>query len=345
MNEINIAVIKNKYKNDNSHILKTSINNKYSLDVWNKIQVKLDKLNKYKYNIDYIDVEQFDVNYSNIIKLLINDYNYDVIVDELWITRERLKHGIPTLPIGQDSIGYLQKKKWVILKKLYETFILILPIILLLLSFGVIVGIFLHYTEPHRAEKFKYPLRRSILTGIAAFFGEPGYLSENSTLHIKGILMVILSFIIIFFISAYVQYVVVSKVFVGQKDTKFKYNTFKNNKIGIPKNSIIFEKINSIDNMNVIIDSEINLINKLKNNKIDKILITNTDKFRYDIYNLDYVEDNTYRPNLHFYVNKKRVDLLNEINIIIAEMYQNKSLYNLCKNYYKNFKAYCDNLV
>ena len=81
-----------------------------------------------------------------------------------------------------------------------------------LIVVGIIVGLLLVIIDPKRAKQLSSIrgnknlfLIRSLLTGIATMFGEMGYLSENSSLRISGVLFVItimaFSFVLIMFIQ------------------------------------------------------------------------------------------------------------------------------------------------
>ena len=82
---------------------------------------------------------------------------------------------------------------------------LLLGPMLILFSLSLICGFVINRTEPNRSEfidqvsnskfktsKKKLSFRRSVMTAIAAFFGEMGFLAENTTLSLKGLFIVVI---------------------------------------------------------------------------------------------------------------------------------------------------------
>lgn len=168
----------------------------------------------YQYDIEYIEMRG-SLNYNNLIEKVQNE-EYDLILGGFLITKER--EGIVnfSVPLYINRIGILHlntinlKENFKIL--LFELVKIFSVIILIALCFGLI----LYYVEPFRNPDYKKKgkeskakkekrFRRHMLTMIASFFGEMGFLSENSTLTVTGMFFTIFSFIFIFILLMIVQ--------------------------------------------------------------------------------------------------------------------------------------------
>ena len=103
--------------------------------------------------------------------------------------------------------------------------ILLIPI-LIMVVLGIVLGYIINLIEPQRWKKSntksEYALRRSIFSAISAFFGEMGFLVENSTLSWAGMSIVMLIAILAFFGVMLLQAETTSKVLKYAEEEKLE---------------------------------------------------------------------------------------------------------------------------
>lgn len=168
---------------------------------WKKIKEGL--LTDYEFKEDFKTV----TNYTKVIKAINNGkLDYDIVIGMFYRTPQRLELINYTSPVllSQNAIltfnkiGYGER----IMITMKE---LLLGPMLILFSLSLICGFVINRMEPNRSEfidqvsnsKFKtskrrLSFRRSVMTAIAAFFGEMGFLAENTTLSLKGLFVVVI---------------------------------------------------------------------------------------------------------------------------------------------------------
>ena len=194
----------------------------FTWDVWEKIEDAL----KDKYNF----VVEFSPETSTNYNLYIRDVSigkYDMVVGSFINTKWRESKIDFTTPILIDANAILHEYNatlWDDMKVvLYKTS----KLIFYLLVMGVVFGTLLYFVDPKRinfqrtkefglSKKSKYIFYlRSVVTGIATMFGEMGFLAENPSLSIKGIVLVIfimtVAFIYIMFIQAEITTVLINR--------------------------------------------------------------------------------------------------------------------------------------
>ena len=220
-----------------------------------------------------------------------------------------------------------------------------IPLIILLLL-GIICGLILSYVEPSRAVKIikgnpTKIFRRHILTGIASFFGKTGFLSENSTLTVKGIIITVIFMIIIF----------VSIIIVQAKITTLNIELEKNSKdidvdnlhkfkfLGLKGNNSPMKISNKGADVEFMESDSNNLLNYyIKNKKnYDGIAMIYT-----DAYSL-LKENKNLKLEYHglgiepssWIINKNKTELLDDINTEILKLKDNKILGAICDDFIK----------
>tara|TARA_B100001778_G_scaffold162428_1_gene133437 strand:+ start:696 stop:1868 length:1173 start_codon:yes stop_codon:yes gene_type:complete len=173
----------------------------FPYEFWKKIKEGL--TDSYEFKEDFKNV----TNYTKVIKSINSGLlDYDVVVGMFYRTPQRLELINYTSPVllSQNAIltfnkiGYAER----IMITMKE---LLLGPMIMLFSLSLICGFIINRMEPNRSEfidqvsnskfstsKRNLSFRRSVMTAIAAFFGEMGFLAENTTLSLRGLFFVVL---------------------------------------------------------------------------------------------------------------------------------------------------------
>lgn len=359
-----IVLVGSTYKTGNisyasSHLRKDGTLTNYPYEAWKLIQNELEKLNKYNFEIYLTDPE--NVNYTQTIEFL-NENKYDVAIASYNITEERMKLADVTLPVQLDSLGILYKKSdfeyvvfFKIFKKLFYVFIFMILI-------GVILGSLLYLIEPKRSyevikhsgiksnNKFLLSFKRTILTTIAAMFGEAGFLAENSTLKVKGILTVIIIFIVSYIIIAYIQSIIITNVIEHSGEDAIQRKNIYNMKLLALEGYAEVSKLEQYDTFDdlILMDGNIkDLEDKLlKDDNIDGIVMGAVDSYpiKYSNDNIEHANKSFDNTNKYFFVTKNKPDVKDDINKSIAKLYDTFELRRLCRSYFPQPKFICNSL-
>ena len=184
-------------------------------DIWVELKKQLEK--KYTLQIFYSDkTGDGSTNYDNIVKKT-SEGKYDLVIGSFYHTIYREKLINYTTPILIDTIAILHYPISSLFQKIKVILEKIFVLLLFLLVLGIILGLILSFFDKKRLipEKGTKYIIRTILTTIAAMFGETGFLSENSSMTIVGISLVIfimlISFIWVMFIQAEITKVLIFK--------------------------------------------------------------------------------------------------------------------------------------
>lgn len=178
---------------------------------------------KDKYDFDFTFSESGKNFYGKLVEDVKND-KYDIVVGGYIHTIEREKLINYTSPIAIDSIAVFHYQKSNVYETFKEIFISLSYLVAILIALGFVSGVFLYFVNPNRISKTNAKSKsgfffRSVMTGIATFFGEMGYLSENATNNIKGIVIVVCIMLIAFIYILFLQAEVTSRV-IERKTTK-----------------------------------------------------------------------------------------------------------------------------
>lgn len=211
----------------------------YHFDVFKMLLVDKDGglYQNYTYEVFYSDPE--NNNYNTFVDEVYFG-KYDLVVGGFSINESREKKINYSIPLYINRVGILHLNK----KNYWKNMMILVKETLKLFAFmivlGIILGGVLYYIEPFRNPDYKKTkkesklkkekrFRRHILTMVASIFGEMGFLSENSSLSLAGIVFSIVCFMIIF------QILIVAQARV----------TTINLKLENQDSTIEFDKINS----------------------------------------------------------------------------------------------------
>ena len=314
----------------------------FTWDIWKKIENAL----KDKYEFEVTFSPEKATNYNLYVNDIANG-KYDIAIGSFFNTKWRESKIDFSSPILIDANSILHEHETSILYNLQTVILRAGKLIIYLILMGIFFGTLLYFVDPERNKlcsvcknnKFLFYLR-SIVTGIATFFGEMGFLTENPSLNIPGIILIviimIIAFLYIMFIQAEITTVVINQSGKTINHNNIGYKTFLGWKSDPVPQKLkrygakleLHEKI-SVDNM----------IQKYLNNK---------DKYRGIIlpYCFAYKYINKY-PTLRlstdfgnelgaFIINPKKQTFKEDVNSIIINLKFTLQLQNMCQIYFGN---------
>lgn len=178
---------------------------------------------KDKYDFDFTFSESGKNFYGKLVDE-VKDDKYDIVIGGYIHTIEREKLINYTSPIAIDSIAVFHYQKSNTYETFKEIFISISLLVAILIALGFVSGLFLYFVNPKRISKTNSKSKtdfffRSVMTGIATFFGEMGYLSENTTNNVKGIVLVVCIMLIAFIYILFLQAEITSRVIERKTST------------------------------------------------------------------------------------------------------------------------------
>lgn len=317
----------------------------FNWDVWRKISAPLKK--KYSFKLHF--TEPGKVDYNNTCKE-INKGKYDICLGSFMRTTERLKliDYCSPLDIDANAVIHLkdteshQQKFFDIVSKLW---IQIVGIFVMGLIFGLILFFFDKNRIKHQMQKNQHHDKsfflRAIVTGIAAVFGEMGYLAERATLSATGIIISIILMTLSFLVAMYVQGEITT-ILVNQED------------VSVNRTNLGDKPILGLDGYAVVkvLKSYGANIKYLKNKSLDdmiKIYLKNPKK--YNGCGLSYADGYRYTKlfplamsldfgyfNTSYVVSKKQNRFRNDVDQQIAYLKTSGKIHKICISYFGDIK-------
>ena len=171
----------------------------YSGIAWDTLEAAKKHPDLKKYKFEYTFSEPTFTNYSETVDW-VSTGKYDLGLATYSQTKERESKINYTVPVFLDAFALYHYSN----KSEFDTLSYILSKIgyqfLILIILGIITGLVLFFVDPQRSIATKVKSRkafmiRSITTGVATFFGEAGFLFENSS-SIKGLITITLIMLI-----------------------------------------------------------------------------------------------------------------------------------------------------
>jgi hypothetical protein len=166
----------------------------YSGKAWDILEAvkKLPSFKKYKF--EYTFSESGYNNYNETVDW-VSTGKYDLGLATYAQTQMREGKINYTVPISIDAFALFHYSNTSHFDIFKDVFFKIGYMIMILVILGIISGIILFFLDPQRTKATniknrKVFLIRSITTGIATFFGEAGFLFENSSSSIKGLVAI-----------------------------------------------------------------------------------------------------------------------------------------------------------
>ena len=317
------------------------IYNGFGWTIFQNIKRKLK--DKYNFIVTFSDLKDND--YDKFIRE-VNENKYDIIIGEFFTNNYREKLINFTTPISIDSNAILHIKKTNPFSTFYKIFKKVSYQFLFLILLGLVFGLLLYFIESGREYHSKRLQKsnrlrflRSIVTGISSMFGEMGYLSERSSLTIRGIILITIIMSIAFLFIMYIQGAITSSLIKEESDNITKNDSNKT-LIGFKGYSTVNKlkrygfKVIEVENLTT--DDYIK--EYLKNTeKYDGAIFAYCEAFEYlkKYPNLTISLDFGNEP-VSFPVNKEKINFLEDVNKTITELRDNLELNRICKSYYND---------
>jgi ABC-type amino acid transport substrate-binding protein len=324
----------------------------YIYDIWSKIK----NLIKDKYEFEETFSDPNANNYDNFVKDTASG-KYDITIGLFTPSNHRQKLINFTLPLFLSYNVVVHKKDSGTSLRFFRVMKESAYYFLILLIFGIISGILLYMIEPRRSEFFDHiskskrlpkmnlkflNLRRTLLTTIAAFFGEMGFLSENSTLSLPGLFIVISIMICSFILTMYMQGKITHIDSVIRDKASITKDDLKNTRLIGPKGYANCKKLERYGaKIKYFENTSMNqLIDKYTNNldKYDGVCMAWGDGYsmQKNRSDLTLAYESFGQENESYIVNKSKKDLLEDINISILKIKDKEGIKSLCHSYFKN---------
>lgn len=322
----------------------------YPYTLWSKVKESLS--DQYEFKEYFTKVKSYD----NVINAAAND-KFDVLVGFFYRTPKRLDKVNFTSPIVLSQNSILTYDKISYTQRLLITVKdLLLGPMIILFTLSLISGYILYKAEPNRGilapavseSKFKFSkknlsLRRSIMTTIAAFFGEMGFLAENTTLGYKGMIVVIVIMILAF------NYVLVLQAQATTFDAELQErgvldrNNIKDKNFLCPAGSAAGERFERMGATVTYIEdknfSEIIEHYEQNKDKYNGVTIDSMTAARYKTRDLN-LETAGFGLNMSaFAVNKNQLELLKNIDKEILKLQSSLEQERICKGFFEDDSA------
>lgn len=305
-------------------------------DIWTVIK-KLNNLT------DQVTEIPLGLNYDKSVDDVVNG-KYDVIIGNFWTLRDRVTKVYLSRPIFISRIVILFKPTHTKLETIstlfFNYFIVPMTIIIIL---GLIFGYGLYLIEPKRG------FMRSTRTATATFFGEAGYLFENSTLNIKALFYIYVVMSIAYFFNIVLQGFVTTDIMKDQESQQINVENIE--KIRKP-----FVGAKTLDLGEVMERYDVNFeALDVQHSELPEFYLRNTDKYAGFITDYDDAKNTIEKyPELlvsddsfglkenSFVISKNRRDILEKINMSIVTMHHEYTIAEICKKYMTSGESlYC----
>ncbi len=177
----------------------------FTYDVWQLIAEDLKK--KYNFSSHFTDDKKINASNYNAIVDKVANKEYDVAIGLFHHTPWREKRIDFTTSVILDSTSVIHYPNETALGDAQLVIGEVGKLIAILLLSGLALGLLLAYIDKKRYMPFKGMkyVRRVVLSTMAAMFGEMGFLTENASLSIKGMIAVMIIVIIATLTLMYIQ--------------------------------------------------------------------------------------------------------------------------------------------
>lgn len=167
----------------------------------------------------FVETHSAELDYDEAIEAVARD-EYDLVVGHFFRNEERARKVTFLHPSTLDGIALVRKHDHGFLVQLS---LKLLKYVTGLLVLGVLFGVLLHRADPTRNPDKPW---RTILTSIAAFMGEMGFLAENPTLDRRGIASSVFVMIVAFIVFTVVQTHILSLILDERLVKSVPYHSF-----------------------------------------------------------------------------------------------------------------------
>jgi len=166
----------------------------YSGMAWDILQAVAALPDFEKYKFEYTFSEPGFNNYTETVEW-VSTGKYDLGLATYSQNKKRENIVNYTVPITIDAYAVFHYRDTSVYDVFKDVLSQIGYLVLILIILGIVTGLVLFLVDPNRSKATNIKHRRvflirSIMTGISTFFGEAGFLFENSTSSIKGLIAV-----------------------------------------------------------------------------------------------------------------------------------------------------------
>lgn len=313
----------------------------YSWDLFKAISNVSFIKNKYDFKFTFSELGKN--NYNQTIKDANND-KYDILLGSYIHTEEREKLINYTTPIAIDAVAVFHEERSNLFATFRDVFIKVSYLIGILLLFGVIAGAALYIVNPKRIGKTRAKstsefFYRSIMTGIATFFGEMGFLSENASNNFKGVFLVVIIMLIAFIFILFLQAEITSSIIERKTQKGLTKRNLADRPILGHEGYAMAEKLVGYGGNVEFVKNKTNqdlfdmyIYNKRKYNGV---VFAYCDGFPYTKIIPDlYASVNFGNEPVSFPINPRKIELLNDINKAILHLRSTGTLQKICFSYF-----------
>lgn len=345
-NIVNVLVITGKYEGvvtvrKFDDLTQKHYNSGYWWDLWKHIEEQLE--DKYVFKYHYTDPNE-SPNYNQICKD-VSAGKYDMCLGLFRRTRER--EGIVNYcaPVLIDATAVYYKDEGgdflnavKVIKKVWKSFLFLL---VLGIVFGLILSMFqksrVNYMQKYNKHNF---VLRLIMTGVAAVFGEMGYLSERSPPNLKSLIITTIMIMIAFIIILYIQGEVTT-ILVNQEVASVNKSNLNSKPLLGQKGYADLEALEDQGANTEPKDETLDDIFKLYMKNPKKYLgigLTYTDGLPYgEKYGLDYALGFGFHTQ-SCVVNERFKELREDVNVQIDDLRNRGKLQRICRSFFGNLE-------
>lgn len=276
---IRVFVITADPKKSGDATYKKIINGKpeYSGIMWDIMEEVKKKPEMSKYNFEYTFSKEGFSNYTETTKW-IAEGKYDLGLNSYARTTERDQLVEFSTPILLDADAVYHQVKMTQIDVFKDIAYHISKLILLLIILGIINGMILFIFDKKRNKilerknsKTQFFLR-SLLTGVATFFGEAGFLFENSTPTVKGIILVTLIMSLAMIFLTYMQGEITSDIILMKQGKQLEEDDLSLKPILGHKGYTVTEKLRNMG-------AKMKVFEGKTNDDLMKMYLKNPDKY------------------------------------------------------------------
>ena len=347
--EIKVNIIYSNQKNNKLVYKYTDSDGKdlysgFLWDIWSLLKEYLK--DKYEFNITYNDNEDMNKYVQQTA-----DGEYDIVIGQFLHSKKFEKIIAYTQPILINANIILHFKKESALSNIWKLIYNSRHIFLTVIIIGFIAGLALYLFDKHRSEylpqvsnaidKSKAKFFRAMQTGVAAMFGELGFLTENARTGWKSFILTIIISCVSFIIIAYTQGVFVANIITGQEKAYYNVKNKPKNPCLSLQNSVEGSKISRFgiemkyyENMSL--DDLLNIY--MKNQKTYDGVVTNyIDGMRMlEKYSNLTMSKNFGAEPVSFIINQNLHNFIEDVNQSIVQLKEGLTLNNSCTKYFSS---------
>jgi len=333
-----------------THMIKKNEKTIYKGYIWDLFYrvIKLDQIRKnYKFEFTFSDFGKY--NYDDTIKDVSED-KYDIVLGHFKHSLEREKLIDFTVPIAIDAISVFHIKRVNKMTVFFSVLKSIIWLIVVLIIVGIISGIVLYFIDYSRREMVGNDMNdrdfllRSIMTGISSFFGEMGFLSENTSYSKKGVFVTIVIMTFAFLYTLFIQAEITSKTIENNKNTSLPTEKLSDKPIlahsGYAMAKTLEEQGGNVIFREKVTNDELFNLYLKEHQKYNGVVLSYCDGYPRMIKNsrLTRTIEYGFEP-ISLVVNKNRTTFFEDLNKSILYLRELGELRTICKHHYGDIKG------